>query len=288
MGIFKAFFAGLGTTLRKPRLVLILYVVNAVFALIAAAPFLALVQRELGHSLAGASVRPLDISWLGEALLAYGSVLPALAAGAAVAGLVYAALHIFLNGGVVGRLVDREGPASLAAFMADGGRYLGRFVRLFLVSLVFYALTFGLVLKLVAALFEPLDKGAFTEWLPLVLSNLHFVIALLALSIVHMVLDYARIAVVADQERRVLKALRHALTFLKTRFFKAWALYLLVVLIQAAGAAVFYAVLKPLGGPAAALVAAGALWMQIYVAFRAWTRTLFVAAQAEFYRAHPY
>jgi hypothetical protein len=288
MGIFKAIAAGLGTTLRKPRLVVILYVVNAVFALIVAVPFLVIVQRELGHSLAGASVRPVDIMWLGETALRYGVALPALAAGFAVAGLVYLALHIFLNGGVVGRLIDREGPASLAAFMGDGGRYLGRFVRLFLASTVFYVLTFGVVLKLVAALFQPMAKGAFTEWLPLILSNIRFLVALLLLSIVHMVVDYARIAVVADQERRVLKALRHALTFLKTRFFKAWALYLLIVTITAAGTAVFYAVLKPFGGPASALVAAGALWMQLYIVFRIWVRNLFVAAQAEFYRSHPY
>lgn len=288
MGLFKAIAAGLGTTVRKPRLIVILYLFNAVFALVVAGPFLVLVQRELGHSLAGRTIRPVDIMWLGEAALKYGAALPALAAGLAVSGLVYLALNIFLNGGIVGRLVDREGPASLAAFMGDGGRYLGRFFRLFLVSLVFYILTFGILLKLVAALFEPVSKGAFTEWLPLILSNLHLLIALLALSIVRMIVDYARIAVVADQERRALKALRHALTFLKSRFLKAWALYLLLVVGTLAGTAAFYAVLGPLGGPGPAAVAAGLLWMQLYVVFRVWVRTLFVAAQAEFYRAHPY
>lgn len=288
MGIFKAIAGGMGTTFRKPRLPVILYAVNVLFALAAAVPFLFIVQKELGHSLLGLSVRPVDLMWLGEAVLAHQEAFPALVAGSVVIGILYLVLHIFLNGGIVGRLLDREGPASLAAFAADCGRLFWRYVRLFLLSLVFYALTFAVLLRLVSALFEPIKAGAVTEWLPLILSNLHFLIALLLLSIVHMIVDYARIAAAADEERRVFRALRHALTFLRPRFFKAWALYLLIVLGTVAGSVVFYAVLKPLGAPATVPVVLGFFWMQLYVVFRIWIRTLFVAAQAEFYRSHPY
>jgi hypothetical protein len=103
-----------------------------------------------------------------------------------------------------------------------------------------------------------------------------------------MIIDYARIAVVADEEKKVLKALRHALTFLKKRFFRAWAIYLLIVAATVAGSIVFYVVLGGLGAPAVVQVVAALAWMQLYVVFRIWIRTLFVAAQAEFYRSHPY
>lgn len=288
MGVFKAIFSGMGTTFRKPRLLVILYAVNLVFAGLVALPFLIIVQGELGHSLYGLNVRPVDLNWIGEAVLKYQAALPGLAAGLLAAGMVYLVLHIFLNGGIVGRLLDKEGPASLAGFVADCGRYFGRYVRLFLVSLVFLVLTLGVFMSLVSALFRPLAEAALTEWLPLILSNIHFLIALLLLSIVHMTVDYARIAVAVDGERKVLKALRHALTFLKTRFFRAWAVYLIIVALTAAGSIVFLAVFGRLGGPSVAQVAAGLACMQVYVVFRIWVRTLFVAAQAEFYKAHPY
>ncbi len=288
MGVFKAVLSGIGTTIRKPRLPVILYVVNLVFAVFVALPILVIIQTELGSSLWGSSVRPVDLMWLGEAVLKHRETLPALLVAAAAGGALYLVLHIFLNGGLVGRLLDREGPTRLAAFAGDCGRYFWRFVRLFLMSLLFYVLTLGLALQLVSALFRPLDENAATEWLPLILSNLHLLIALLLLSIVHMIVDYARIAVVADEEKRVLKALRHALTFLRKRFFRAWALYLLIVALTVAGTVVFHAVLGRLGAAGAAPVVLGLVWMQIHVAFRIWIRTVFVAAQAEFYRAHPY
>ena len=288
MGVFKAIANGLGTTVRKPLVLAVLYAVNVVFSAAAAVPFLTIAQAELGHSLLGSSVRPADLMWLGETALKYGDALPALLAGLLVAAVLYLALQVFLNGGIFGRLLDREGKATLAAFTGDCGRYFGRFTRIFLVSLVFLFLTFGIVLELVSALIEPAMKSAPTEWLPLILSNAHFLIALLLLSIVHMVVDYTRIAVVADDERRVLKALRHALIFLKRRFFRAWALYLLIVGAALAGTIVLSAVLGPLGGPGPAPVVAAFAVMQIYILFRLLVRMLFVAAQAEFYRSHPY
>lgn len=288
MGVFKSIFAGMGTSLRKPRLLLILYAVNLLFAVLIAVPALVVIQRELGPSLFGLSVRPVDPAWLGEAALKYGSALPALAAGFVAAGLAYLVLHIFLNGGIVGRLLDREGRAGLAEFAADGGRYFGRYVRLFLIGVVFLVLTLGVFMSLVGALFEPLSTSALTEWPPLILSNLHFLIALLLLSVVHMILDYARIAVVADGERKVFRALRHALAFLRKRFFRAWTIYLLIVALSVTGTVLFYVLFGRLGDPSLGRVATGLVWMQLYVLFRIWIRTLFVSAQAEFYKAHPY
>lgn len=288
MGVFKAIAVGLGTTVRKPLVLAVLYAVNVVFSVAAAVPFLTIAQTELGHSLLGSSVRPADLMWLGETALKYGEALPALLAGLLVAAVLYLALQVFLNGGIVGRLLDREGKATLAAFAGDCGRYFGRFTRIFLVSLVFLFLTFGVVLELVSALIRPAMKSAPTEWLPLVLSNTHFLIALLLLSIVHMVVDYTRIAVVADDERRVLKALRHALIFLKRRFFRAWALYLLIVGATLAGTILLSAALGPFGGPGPAPVVAAFAVLQVFILFRLLVRMLFVAAQSEFYRSHPY
>src|SRR5512137_100192 len=126
MGIFKAIVNGMGTTLRKPRLLAVLYAVNLGFAAVVAFPLLLIAQNELGHSLLGLRVVPLDMVWLGEVVLKHQDALTALAGGIVLGAFAYLALHIFLNGGIVGRLLDREGPARLAAFAGDCGRYFWR------------------------------------------------------------------------------------------------------------------------------------------------------------------
>jgi len=288
MGVFKAIGKGMGITLRKPRLLAILWVVNIVYAAIVAFPFVFLVQTELGHSFLGSNVRPFDLMWLGEAVLKYQDAMPAVIGGLVVSGLLFLVLYVFLNGGIIGRLLDREGRPTLQAFFGDCGRYFWRFVRLFLASLVFLILTFGVILRLLSALMNLWLENAWTEWPSVILRNLHFLVALLLLSIVHMVFDYARIAVVADEETKILRALRQALNFLKKRFFRSWGLYLLVVAGFVAGTVFFYAVFGLLSGPTVLFVLLGFFWMQINVLFRIWIKTLFFAAQAEFYRSHPY
>jgi len=288
MGVFKAIGNGAGTTFRKSRLLAVLWVITTVYALAVAYPLLRLVQTELGHSFLGSNVRPVDLMWLGEAVLKYQDAMPALLGGLVIPALVFLALYVFLNGGIIGRLLDREGRPTLQAFFSDCGRYWWRFVRLFLASLVFLILTFGVVLRLLSALMGPFLENARTEWPLIILRNLHFLIALLLLSIVHMIFDYARIAVVADEETKVLKALSQALKFLKKRFFRAWAIYLLIVAGFAAGTVAFHAVFGLLAGPTVLFVLLGLVWMQLHVVFRIWVKTLFFAAQAEFYGSHPY
>jgi len=288
MSILKAFANGAAATLRRPRLLALLWVINLVYAAAIVTPLALIVQADLGHSFLGSNIRPLDAPWLAEAALKYGSALPAMGGGLVLGVVLFLGLYVFLNGGIVGRLLDREGRPTLTAFVTDCARYFGRYVRLFLLSLVFLALTFGVVLRLLSALIAPFIENARTEWTTIILSNLHLLAALLLLSAVHMVFDYAKIAVVADDEKRSLKALGHALKFLKNRFFRAWALYLLVVAVFLAGTVACHIVLGRLSGPATAAVVLGFLWMQASVLFRIWVKTLFFAAQAEFYRAHPY
>jgi hypothetical protein len=288
MGIFKAIVNGIATTFRKSRLLSLLWVANFVYAAVVVSPLAFIVQKELGHSFLGSNVRPFDLQWLGEAFLKYQEALPAIGGGLLLSAFLFLALYVFLNGGIIGRLLDREGRTTLATFFADCGRYFWRFVRLFLISLVFLVLTFGVILRLLSALTSSIIENARTEWTSIILSNLHFLIALLLLSIVHMVFDYARIAVVADEEVKVRRSLSHALKFLRKRFFRAWTLYLLITAGFLAGTIVYYAVLGLFAGPTVPMVILGFIWMQIYVVFRIWTKTLYFASQAEFYRSHPY
>lgn len=288
MGVFKAIAKGIGTTFRKLPLLVLLWVVNIVYAAVVAFPLVFLAQKELGHSYLGSNVRSFDLMWLGEAVLKYQDAMPAVIGGLVVSTLLFLVLYVFLNGGIIGRLLDREGRTTLQAFLSDCGRFFWRFVRLFLASLVFLILTFGVILRLLSALMNLWIENAWTEWTSVILRNLHFLAALLLLSVIHMIFDYARIAVVADEETKVLRALRHALNFLKKRFFRSWALYLLIVAGSVAGTVFFYAVFGLLSGPTVLFVLLGFVWMQFNVLFRIWVKTLFFAAQAEFYRAHPY
>jgi hypothetical protein len=284
MPVFKAIKNGIVTALRKPRILVNLWIINAVYALLVAAPMAALIQKDLGHSLLGRNLRSFDMIWLGDVIFKFQDAVPALRAWALAAMLLYFILYVFLNGGTIGRLVDREGPTNLQAFFGDCGKYFWRFVRLSLISLAFDILAFGLMMNVVSALMNPALENARTEWTVLLLNNAHTLIALLLLTIVHMIFDYARILVVSEDERRVLRSPGAAFKFLGGRFFRAWALYLLVAAGLLAGTALYFIVAGILPPSGILFLGLGILWAQFYIVFRLWARMVFFAAQAAYFR----
>lgn len=287
MGVFKAAGSGIATASRRPRLLLILWVFNVLFALLIAGPFFALFSSDLGHSLLGRNLQALDFIWLGDLIFRYQDVAPAALAAVAIPVVLYALVYVFLNGGIIGRLLDGEGRTTLQTFFSDCGRYFWRFVRLFLISLLFYALAFGVVLEAVSALLKPVSEKALTEWPDFWISALHSVAALLVLSLVHIIFDYARILVVSEDDHRVRHALMTALRFVGSRFFRAWLLYLLIAAGFAAGTAVYALAGQAVPPEGLAWAGLGILWGQVFIAFRLWTKMIFFSAQAEYLRTSP-
>jgi hypothetical protein len=288
MAVFKAIGSGITTASRRPRLLLILWVINVLFAVLIAGPFFALFKSDLGHSLLGRNLQAVDFIWLGDLLFRYQDVAPAALAVVTTPVVLYTLVYVFLNGGIIGRLLDREGRTTPQTFFSDCGRYFWRFVRLFLVSLLFYALAFGVVLEAVSALLKPVSERALTEWPDIWISGLHSVLALVFLSLVHMVFDYARITVVADDDRRVLHALRAALRFVGRRFFRAWSLYLLIAAGSVAGTAAYVLAGQAIPAEGLAWTGLAIFWGQAFIAFRLWTKMVFFSAQSEYLRINPY
>jgi len=275
MTALKAFGFGLKDVFRLRRAVLGLWLVNGLFAFALAAPFLLLIQQDVGRSFLGNTLRGLDVAWLAE-LVYRARALPSLATGILLAGAgLYLLLTVFLSGGLAGRLVTEGEKISLEGFCGDAGRFFWRYFRLFLLSLPFYLLGLGLAGRLAAAATGAWSKTAVTEWTAILASNLSLLVSILALTIVQMIFDYAKVLIAADDERRVLKGLGHALRFLGRRFLGAWGLYLLTTFVFVLGGVVFLAVTNvlPSHGPAAAL--AGVAWGQAFIVFRVATRTLY-------------
>ncbi len=288
MTIFDAVGKGTGLTLRKAKLILYLWLANTAVAVLAAAPFLALMREELGHSLFGRSVRTFDVLWLGEMFYKYQNLAPALIAWLGLSLLVFLLLSVFLNGGIVGRLVDGEGRTTLSAFFGDCGGFFWRFLRLFLLSFPFTLLALGVFQKIISLAANPLTENARTEWTPLLVSNLRFLAVLLVLSLIHMLFDYARIILVADKEAKVLRALGAAAGFVRKRFFRAWFLYLLLVAVLLCGTVVHFLVSGILPTTDLVGLALGLFWGQLYLVFRIWTRLLVFSSEYQYYSANPF
>jgi hypothetical protein len=285
MGIIKIFGQGLRTTAGKGRLLAFLWPTYFLFALFVTAPFFFLFQSHFSRSLMGEKMLTgMDILWIGDLVYKHQESTPLLLGWVLGTSLLFLILSAFLNGGVIGRIAAGGEKVTFRGFYGDCGRYFGRFFRVFLFTLAGYFLL-AIVGRLISVPFRLWSEGASTEWTTLASSSLRLLVFLLLFSIVRLFFDYVKIALVADDSRRVLRMTLRNFGFLKKRFFSAWALFLMVGLVFVFITLVYLMIAKmlPKTGAGPLLLF---LWQQAYFLARLFTGILFFATEFHFLKAH--
>jgi len=286
MGIIALFGQGIAVTGKKARLLLYLWLIQLLFSLLVVGPFYFLLQKDLSRSILGEKMfQGADMLWLGDLIYKYRDISSLFLGWLLVAAVVYVLLQIFFNGAILGRIASADARLSLASFLADGGRYFGRFFRVFLLTLVGYLLIFGLFGRLLSLPFKLWIQSASTQWTPFYASSLRLLLFLLLFSVVKMFFDYVKVRLVAEDSRKALRALMLNFPFLGKKFFPAWTLFLSVGLLFVAVSAAYLVLVKwiPASGGGALLILF--LWQQAYVVARMATAVLFLSTEYQFFRA---
>jgi len=279
MTIGRLFKRGINSTLTKSRIAVYLWLFNLLFSLLIVAPFYFLIRNETSNSLMGDQlIQGIDFLLLGDILTKYSDMGALLSGSILIPVLLFIALSIFVNGGIIGRLFDETEKPSLKDFISDSARYFFRFFRVFLISCVIYGLIFGLLFRLVGELLKTWTKNAGSEWPLIWSSNIKFLILLLLFSIVRMFFDYVRVRLVVEDSRKTIRATLLTFRFVFTRFFKAWGLYIMAGLVTLVFGAIYLVGAKiiPNSGILFALLL---IWQQFYVISKMWTKILFFSSE---------
>jgi hypothetical protein len=287
MGVFKTFGQGFRTARQKGRMLIYLWLFYFLFSLIVIAPFYFVFQKEFSRSVLGEKLfQGADFLWLGDLIYRYQNLSSILVGWLAVPAIIFLLFHIFLNGGIIGRIAAGNEKVTLQGFCGDGGKYYWRFFRVFLLSLVGYAVIFGIIGRAVSAPFRLWTKNASNQWTTLIASSLRLLIFLLLFSIVKMFFDYIKIRLVAEDSKKTLRAFLLNFSFLGRRFFKAWALFLLVGLVFVAVSVIYQMVAGWLPKPGQSFSGFFFLWQQLFILVKLWTTVLFFSTEYHFWMSH--
>jgi len=198
----------------------------------------------------------------------------------AVAAGAYITLWIFMSGGILDRLA-RGRPVRTGAFFSACGSYFVRFLRLaVIVGAAYWWLFSWLHPYLFQALYNRWTRDMTDERNALALRGALYLVFLIALGLVSLVADYAKVRAVVEDRRSMVSALLASLRFIRRRFFRTTGLYLLNI----------FAVIVILRiWLSAAPSAAAAPWLalliaQVYLLFRLWAKLAFMASETVFFQ----
>lgn len=307
------FLKGFHLTSKTARMVLTLFVINLLFALFLAVPMYQALKDSFGNSLVGERMaKGFDTLWWNEFqdqsegleqsftpfIIGKGAILNNLEMLAQmkffdlppvvlILGLVYILLHTFLAGGILSTFNKDPPRFALKSFLEGAGHY---FFRFFLVMLVSWLFLFGLVGSLnqwLNTLLGKVAENAFSEITPFFLGLLFNIIVFFLLLLFRMIFEYSKIAIAAQGERNILKAIFDAFGFVIKNPGSTLSLFYSVFTVNVV-VTLFFILIKSLIPQASSLgVLFAFILQQIYIFAVVWIRCWLYASQLELYKYIP-
>ena len=144
------------------------------------------------------------------------------------AGILMVLAWSLLLGGILSRFAHEEEPHSRSGFLARGGLFFWRFLRLAVISGLLYWGIFRGIGQPLHGWIESATRDTTVERTVMIYTVLAYALVGLLVLVTQLVLDYARISLVAEERRSVLLALLRALGFVKDHRRAVLGLYLLL------------------------------------------------------------
>lgn len=232
MSILQAIFAGWHIALKHKRILLLFYLANLFFALLAALPVYMAARDSFNFSRAGVEMSgTLNAGLLIDFIFANFDYIAASAVVFVVVASLYLLLNIFLTGGTIAAYIADRERYEPALFWGNAGFYFYAFVRLLLSSLPLYAV--------MAFILYPGLKAGFTTVLRNVgllayLDVAHYAAIAITLTVslcIPIIIDFARVQLVVTGERHVFDSLRKATRTVAQNLRKTYGLLILFALI---------------------------------------------------------
>jgi hypothetical protein len=200
----------------------------------------------------------------------------------ALAGAIgaYLTVWIFLSGGLVDRLARRR-PLPTAAFFSACQKYFARFLRLAaMAGLAYWALFRWLHPFLFGRVYDRWTRDITGENPAIARRAVLYAVFLIAVTLVNVVVDFAKVRGVLEDRRSMLGALAASLRFLRRRPLRAAGLYLLNGLTMIAIVRLWYSLAPGVSAPdwTAFLVA------QVYLTARLWAKVAFLSSEIAFFQ----
>jgi len=189
-------------------------------------------------------------------------------------------LNSLLGGGIVAAL-KRGSCNSFSEFFSDCGTYLGRFLLLLLIS-AFILLIFGLVwMMIVGVLYAAMTAGSITEVPNVIGGIVAGAVFALPMILIMMIMDYARVRIVADDSPSVLSSTWQSTKFVFRNFFAAFGWQFLMLLLLLALAALYWVISDGFPMETGFGIFLVFLLQQVSVASRIWARLVMISGQVQ-------
>ena len=253
-------------------------------ALPVALAFRGIIERTIGSSLSlDRFIAGFDATVLSDFLQKGSQSLSTLTSLVSWIAILYLLLTTFLDGGILGHLNSGDRKFTLASFFGDCGRYFLRYVRMTLLFGVLLVSVFLVSSGVFETIYDSVDRNAVSEVGVFYLRIGIFAATLFLVSIVVLMSDYARVAIVRSDARSAFRAALTSITFVFRKFFAVIGLQVAMVLVSLCVITAYLLIERPMYASTASGIITLLAVQQVTILLRTWVRVATFAGERHLY-----
>jgi hypothetical protein len=284
MTTLNALTAGIRSTNKSLRMIVLLYLVNFLIALIVAWGFHSVLASALGDSMSlERLMKDFDYTVFSDFMFKEGGRVNALLSQLTWLIGFYFLVNTLLGGGTIAALRNGEEQFSLRTFFEDCGYYFFRFFRLLLIFAAIGGVVAFTLFGLFGIVYGAVTMRAVSEVWPFTLGIIFFFLFLFVVMLVVMMADYAKVATVTDDARSMLKITWKSIKFVFRHFLSTTLLQLSILVILTVAIILYLLVEGEVGMATTMTILLMFLVQQISVGFKIYARVLTFAGELELY-----
>lgn len=283
MKISRIINNGLRAALKNYKLLILFWCTNAAMAFILSIPIYTMLVHELKNSLMSDKLASgFDYMWFIQFMNLHGGTINQL--HLVILGVVgiYALIQTFYFGGLVA-IFNRPKKNHISDFFYGGVRYWYRFVKVLLISLVFFAAAFKIndfLGDFITWIFINTDNA----WYDFIIRSLRYVLLMFFIGIIAIISDYARIHLAVEEKNKVIMGIIVTMRFIKNNFETVFLVFLTVAVVGAIGALIYNIIDTYVPRTPFYLLILSFILQQLLIIFRLFVRMLFCSTEVFIYK----
>lgn len=265
------------------KFVILMWVMNAVSALVLAVPVFNILVENLGNSLTSDHLaHSFDYFWYLQFRNLYSIQLDQLPLGIYFAVGIYALIQTFFLGGLIS-VFHTPDKNHTVDFFFGGVRYFARFVKVLLISLLFFVAAFK-INDYIGELITLILKNSENVTADFISKFIRYVLMIFFIGIVTIISDYTKISLAVRDKTQILREIYNTTVFLKNNFNKVFLVFLIVAIIGACGAVVYNVIGRFIPRTPFYFLILIFILQQMLIIFRLLVRMLFYSTQVSLFK----
>ncbi len=278
MNIFKAYYYGLKESIKIPKPVFLIYLINVILGILIAFPLYGLMKRELGYSESiDVLLSKFDTALFVDFIYQNRDGILVLLLQVVWVAVVYWIISIFLAGGIIRTL--NQDIFTMTSFFSGAGYNFFRFLKISL-FMVLTQIVVVFIVFIPAFLFVS-DNTTEAEfyWL----FSVSFVIWTILFVTVLLISDYSKYNSVLYDKASAIQSIKGGFSYVKRNFFKTFFLYLMLIVLPGFVVFGYFYADAYVGTHTTGGVLIMFFVQQLFIIFRIWTRIWTYASPLQMY-----